>query len=227
MQVPHCEPAEPWAVLMKPGCCCSPDQRTLTRHSILVTSLFKEKCIPGKRKGHNSLFYIKLIPLSPLGQGENKAWAGPVVAKAPSGILSRKVFAKHQCQHCKGGTRRCPQTQPSHILLLSRLTGQQAPQAALCQASSAVPTLGRRHEGCSLEEHQLFEALCPNRIFNDKVVSYIIIHHCRHLRLPEEEHVGLDCSVISWSCRKHSATSAFRDGLSISNKPSSEQRNLS
>lgn len=42
-------------------------------------------------------------------------------------------------------------------------------------------------------------------------------------------------SVISWkdsrapglSCRKHSAASAFRDGLSIPNKPSSEQGNLS
>lgn len=49
-------------------------QSTLRIYSILVTSLFKEKCIPGKREGHDALFCIRLIPLSPTGQGENKAW---------------------------------------------------------------------------------------------------------------------------------------------------------
>lgn len=78
--------------------------------------------------------------------------------------------------------------------------------------------------------------LGTNRIFNSKVSSCIICR-CRHLGCPEQEDVCLDCSGTEvchqLERRPHSwlvlqkAASAFRDGLSISDKSSSDQGNLS
>lgn len=127
------------------------NQRTLRRYSILVTSLFKEKCIPGKREGHDSLFCIRLInSFWPLGQGENKAWAGLVAAKAPSGILPRSAFPRHQ--HCKGETQlgndNVPKSSQTTDFSSRGSLGMSSSRAALCHASPAVPS--------SLEEHALF-----------------------------------------------------------------------
>lgn len=127
------------------------NQRILRRYSILVTSLFKEKWIPGKREGHDSLFCISLIPLSPLGQGENKAWAGPVAAKAPSGVLSRSAFPKPQ--HCREETQLADANVPK-----SRQTADFSspgsllisyPRATLCHASPGRPRAAQgSHVGC-------------------------------------------------------------------------------
>lgn len=144
---PHCDQQSLWTC-SRGRAAAAPlnhNRRTLRRYSILVTSLFKEKCIPGKRGGHDSLFCIRLIPLSPLGQGENKARAAPLPAKAPSGVLSRSAFPERQ--PCRGETRawrrQCPQIQPNHRLLLPALTGDQLPQGC------AVPRVPRPSPCCA------------------------------------------------------------------------------
>jgi len=126
-------------------------------------------------------------------------------------------------QHCKGETQPGDDNVPKPSQTTDFSPGSASPGEQCGLSSSNGP-----------EEHELLEAPHPNWAFNSNVASYITHRH-RHLGFPRKEDVGLDHSVISWkdshtpgwSCRTHSATSAFRDGLSVSNKSSSEQGNPS
>lgn len=160
------------------------------------------------------------------GREQSLGWTGGCQSPISQPVPQRLPQAPALQRRDSAWRRQHPQIQPNHRLLLPRLTGDQLPQGRV------VPRVPRLSPHCAGEpcrstsyfRHRILTGYSTSKLHP------IIIHRCKHLGLPEQEDIGLDCSVISWkdshapgwSCRKHSAISAFRDGVSISGKSSSE-----
>lgn len=145
-------------------------QSTLRRYSILLTSLFTEKRIARKREGYDSLLCIRLIPFSPTGQGENKAWAGPVAAKAPSGHPVFQCFppgSSTEKRRLSLETAVSPNSAKLQTSHPSSLPGSAPP--GLCSATRPPPHPRHAGEPCTvLGQHELLQAAHPNRTFTSK-----------------------------------------------------------